>query len=47
MLWEFDILSSAAAQTIPPREPEAEDDELDNVLPPIDLHQHHATDCNC
>ena len=47
MLWEFDILSSATTQTIPPREPEAEDDELDNVLPPIDLHHHHATDCNC
>ncbi len=39
-MWEFDILSSATSQAIPPRVP-------DNVLPPVDLHPHHATECNC
>ena len=43
ILWEFDILSSATTQAIPPCDPDTEDDELDNVLPPVDLHQ--ATDC--
>jgi hypothetical protein len=33
MLWEFDI------------DPDSQDDELDSVLPPIELHQ--PTDCNC
>ncbi len=46
-MWEFDILSSATSQAIPPRVPDSQDDELDNVLPPEDLHQHHATECNC
>ena len=42
---EFDILSSATTQAIPPCDPDTEDDELDSVLPPVDLQQ--ATDCNC
>jgi hypothetical protein len=46
-LWEFDILSSATSQAIPPHVPDSQDDELDNVLPPVDLHQRHATECNC
>ena len=44
ILWEFDILSSATTQAIPPCDPDT-DDELDNVRSPVDLHQ--ATDCNC
>ena len=44
-MWEFDILSSATTQAIPPCDPDSEDDELNNALPPVDLHQ--ATDCNC
>ena len=47
ILWELDILSSPISQSIPPRDPHSKDDELDNILPPIDLHQHQATDCNC
>ena len=43
-LWEFDIFSSATTQAIPICDPDTEDDELDNALPPVDLHQ--ATDCN-
>jgi hypothetical protein len=30
---------------IPPCDPDSQDDELDSVLPPIDLHQ--PTDCTC
>ena len=44
-MWEFEILSSATTQAIPPCDPDTKDDELDNVLSPVDLHQ--ITDCNC
>ena len=47
ILWELDILSTPISQSIPPRDPDSKDDELDNILPPIDLHQHQATDCDC
>ena len=46
-MWEFDILSSPTTQGIPPCDPDSQDDELDNVLPPVDLHQNQKTDCNC
>ena len=36
ILWEFDILSSPRTQAIPPCEPDSQDDELDNVFPPVD-----------
>jgi hypothetical protein len=45
MLWEFDISTSPTSQAIPPCDPDSQEDELDSVLPPIDLHQ--PTDCNC
>ena len=40
ILWEFDILSSPRTQAIPPRDPDSQDDELDNVI-------HQKTGCNC
>jgi hypothetical protein len=43
MLWEFDISTSPTSQAIPPCDPDIQDDELDSVLPPIELHQ--PTDC--
>ena len=46
MLWEFDISTSPTSQAILPCQcdPDSQDDELDSVLPPIELHQ--PTDCN-
>ena len=32
ILWEFDILSSPRTQAIPPRDPDSQGDELDNVV---------------
>ena len=43
----IDILSSPTTQGIPPCDRDSQDDELDNVLPPVDLHQNQKTDCNC
>ena len=49
MLWEFDILSSATTHAVPLHMTQRLKmmHRLHNVLPPTDLHQHHATDCNC
>jgi hypothetical protein len=32
---EFDILSSPTSKSIPPRDPNSQDDKLDNILPPL------------
>ena len=47
VLWEFDISTSPTSQAILPCQcdPDSQDDELDSVLPPIELHL--PTDCNC
>ena len=47
VLREFYISTSPTSQAILPSQcdPDSQDDELDSILPPIELHL--PTDCNC